>query len=110
MTFATYVGIDYSGAETPTSRLRGLQVYRAGEGLPERVSTPSQPEERHWNWCRSEIADWLIGLARDGTCFIAGIDHAFSFPISYLRRYLDPPLTSEQRRAAELQGWILGVT
>jgi hypothetical protein len=27
MNFDCYIGIDYSGAETPTSRLKGLQVY-----------------------------------------------------------------------------------
>lgn len=27
--FARYVGIDYSGAETPTSSLKGLRVYLA---------------------------------------------------------------------------------
>jgi hypothetical protein len=85
--FNLYIGIDYSGAETPTSRLRGLQVYRAADGLPERVSTPSQPEGRHWNWSRCEIAEWLIGQVRSGKRFIAGLDHAFSFPMSYLRRY-----------------------
>ena len=27
--FDRYIGIDYSGAETPTSSLRGLRVYTA---------------------------------------------------------------------------------
>jgi hypothetical protein len=30
---------------------------------------------------------WLIDLAKSGTRCIAGIDHAFSFPISYFVRY-----------------------
>lgn len=29
MKFARYIGIDYSGAQTPTSRLKALQVYEA---------------------------------------------------------------------------------
>lgn len=28
-----FIGIDYSGAETPTSRLKALQVYAARPGL-----------------------------------------------------------------------------
>jgi hypothetical protein len=28
--FARYVGVDYSGAKTPTDRLRGLRVYISG--------------------------------------------------------------------------------
>ena len=33
--FARYIGIDYSGAQTPRSSLRGLRVYMAeGDGLP----------------------------------------------------------------------------
>ena len=30
--FALFLGIDYSGAQTPTSRLKGLQVYAAQPG------------------------------------------------------------------------------
>ena len=33
-TFDGYVGIDYSGAETPTSSLKGLRVYMADRGSP----------------------------------------------------------------------------
>jgi hypothetical protein len=36
---------------------------------------------------RSEIAQWLISLAREGTHYLAGIDHGFSFPESYFKRY-----------------------
>jgi hypothetical protein len=32
MTFDLYVGIDYSGAETPTTRSSHLQVYAAKTG------------------------------------------------------------------------------
>lgn len=46
MTFQLHIGIDYSGAQTPTSCLAGLQVYAASTGLPERVSTPAAPHER----------------------------------------------------------------
>jgi hypothetical protein len=82
--FDLYVGIDYSGAETATSRLKGLQVYRASRyGMPEKV----MPAGAQRNWTRQEIAEWMIEQAESGRHFIAGIDHAFSFPKSYLERY-----------------------
>jgi hypothetical protein len=83
-----YIGIDYSGAATPTSRLANLQVYAAdGHQEPNRISTPAAPEGRHWNWSRQEIAEWLIDQIRSGIRLIAGIDHAFSFPHRYFQRY-----------------------
>ena len=36
-----YIGIDYSGAATPTSSLKGLRAFEAGhESLPEEVAPP----------------------------------------------------------------------
>lgn len=81
------IGIDYSGAETSVSRLRGLQVYMAEPGKrPVHVRTPAAPPGQVWNWTRSEIAHWLVGLAEEGKTFVVGIDHAFSFPYSYFCR------------------------
>jgi hypothetical protein len=88
MTFDLFIGIDYSGAETPTSRLKGLQVYTARLGeLPTRYSRAVSNNGRPCNWSRKEIAEWLIELAQQGARFIAGIDHAFSFPQSYFDRH-----------------------
>ncbi|MBS0265606.1 MAG: hypothetical protein JSS02_26975 [Planctomycetes bacterium] len=85
--FELHIGIDYSGALTATSRLPGLQVYAATAGHPERVSTPAAASTKIKNWTRQEIAHWLIAQARSGPRFIAGIDHGFSFPLSYFQRY-----------------------
>lgn len=87
MTFDLHIGIDYSGAQTPASRLAGLQVYSATTGLPERVSTPAAPKSKRGNWTRQEIAEWLIAQARSGQRLIAGIDHGFSFPLNYFERH-----------------------
>jgi hypothetical protein len=39
--FERYIGIDYSGAETPESSCRGLRVYVAeGSGTPIQVQPP----------------------------------------------------------------------
>jgi uncharacterized short protein YbdD (DUF466 family) len=86
--FDLHVGINYSGAGSPTSRSAQLQVYAvAKDQKPAPVTPPAIPEGQRWNWCRKEIADWLIELAKAGRRFIAGIDHAFSFPVAYFERY-----------------------
>jgi hypothetical protein len=87
MGFELFIGIDYSGAETAESRMKGLQVYATAEGPPQPV--PAVPEEgkRHWNWCRAEIAEYLMGLVAADTTFIAGIDHGFSMPRRYFEEY-----------------------
>jgi hypothetical protein len=90
MQFDLFIGIDYSGAETPTARLSGLQVYasRRGERVPVRWSSPTPPNNRQRvNWTRREIAARLRDEIRGGACLLAGIDHGFSFPISYFGRY-----------------------
>ena len=97
MPFDYFVGIDYSGAETPTARRKALQVYAAVPGrLPERVATPAIATARAAGvtgyslpryWTRKEIAQWLIGRVEADETFIAGIDHGFSFPDSYFQRY-----------------------
>ena len=82
---ARYLGIDYSGAETPTSRLKGLQVYSAAPGTePVKVGTPAG---EGWNWTRKELAQWLLDQLLSGPPIIAGIDHGFSFPMAYFERH-----------------------
>lgn len=34
-----------------------------------------------------DIAQWRIGPANDGVRYLAGDDHAFSFPLTYFERY-----------------------
>lgn len=87
MTFHLYIGIDYSGAETAESWLKALQVYAAADGVPERVYAVPEEGKTHWNWSRREIAEWLIVQVQSGARIIAGIDHAFSFPLSYMERH-----------------------
>ena len=88
VTFDQHIGIDYSGRETPTSRTPGLQVYAASGNEEARlIPTPKAPAGARWNWCRKEIAEWLIEQAKSKIRFIAGIDHGFSFPFSYFQKY-----------------------
>lgn len=87
MAFDLHIGIDYSGAETAESRLKALQIYAAADGAPERVCAVPEEGKTHWNWSRREIAEWLIAQIQSGARIVAGIDHAFSFPLSYMERY-----------------------
>jgi len=87
--FARTIGIDYSGAETAESSLKGLRVYRAdGDLAPEEVVPPTSSKKY---WTRRGLADWLIALVSDGMPTIIGIDHGFSFPMRYFERHgLEP--------------------
>jgi hypothetical protein len=86
--FEQYIGIDYSGANTPESRLSAIQVYQTdGVVEPVSVSSPASSGKRKRNWCRREVAEFLIRTARSGRTFVAGIDHGFSFPLSYFQKY-----------------------
>lgn len=86
MRFDRYIGIDYSGAETPESRLPGLAVFVSDRACePQVVRTPAAPKAKHWT--RREVADWLLETLSGPERSVVGIDHAFSFPLSYYRRY-----------------------
>ncbi len=79
--FARYIGIDYSGAETPNASLKGLRIYQAtGDGAPVEVLPP--PSARKY-WTRRGIAEWLVGQLGEDVPTLVGIDHGFSFPIQY---------------------------
>jgi hypothetical protein len=87
--FDLFIGIDYSGAGAPTSRVKALKIFAANPGeKPQKLDPPVVPNNKQaWNWTRKEIADHLIGLAHEGVRYVAGIDHGLSFPVSYLERY-----------------------
>ena len=83
--FARHIGIDYSGAETPASSLKGLRVYVASEGeIPVEVQPP--PSNKKY-WTRRGLAEWLVATLREGVPTIVGIDHAFSFPLRYFEAH-----------------------
>jgi hypothetical protein len=79
--FSRYIGIDYSGAATPTDSLKGLRVYQA---VPERspVEVPPPPSPRKY-WTRRGLARWLIKRLAEAVPTLVGIDHGFSFPLRY---------------------------
>ena len=83
--FKIHIGIDYSGAGTPLNRLGGLQLFKASHNSePQLIRTSSG---HGWKWNRKEIAHWCLEALKGDAPIIIGIDHAFSFPITYMKRY-----------------------
>lgn len=83
--FSRYIGIDYSGAEAPVSRLRGLQVYVCEGDREASAVEPYDHRARHW--CRKEVARFVHeSLLGESPCII-GIDHGFAFPMAYYERH-----------------------
>lgn len=87
--FNRYIGIDYSGAQTPDASLKGLRVYEAtAELMPVEVLPPTSHRKY---WTRSGVAQWLVARLSEDVPTIVGIDHAFSFPLRYFEvHHLEP--------------------
>jgi hypothetical protein len=83
--FTRTIGIDYSGAQTPTSSLKGLRVYLAEDASPP-VEVLPPPSPRKY-WTRRGIAEWLVDKLAEDPSTLVGIDHGFSFPLSYFEMH-----------------------
>jgi len=79
--FTQYIGVDYSGAQTPIASLKGLRVYMADRALPP-AEVPPPPSPRKY-WTRRGLAEWLVERLAEGAPTLVGIDHGFSFPLRY---------------------------
>lgn len=78
--FERHIGIDYSGAETPSRGLPGLRVFQSiAGGMP----AEARPVDGKKNWSRRGLAHWLAEELASAPPTIVGIDHAFSFPLAY---------------------------
>lgn len=87
--FARYIGIDYSGAETPTASLKGLRVYQATPCAPPVEILPPPGPKKYWT--RNGLAHWLAELLAEDVPTLVGIDHGFSFPLRYFEvHWLEP--------------------
>ena len=85
--FTRYLGLDYSGAQTPTSSLKGLRLYAAtseNECDPVEILPPCGAKKY---WTRRGVTEWLTAELRDGPPTLLGIDHAFSFPLRYFETH-----------------------
>lgn len=85
--FDLFVGIDYSGAGTPDTPLPGLRAFAAVPGGPVLPWLPDAQGGRVRNWTRRGLAHRLEAAIAAGQRLLVGIDHNFSFPESYFRRY-----------------------
>ncbi len=88
--FDRHIGIDYSGAQTPTASLKGLRVYMA-EASASPVEMPPPPGPRKY-WTREGIAEWLAQRLAEDTPTLVGIDSAScDSPLSLLLADLKAP-------------------
>lgn len=83
--FARFIGIDYSGAATPTTPLQGIRVFESEPGVDPIEIRASSGASRHWS--RRRLAEWIVRRILEGEPLLFGIDHGFSFPESYFRKY-----------------------
>lgn len=83
--FERFIGIDYSGAQSPNSSLKGLRVYMASLDSPP-VEVPPPPSPRKY-WSRKEVALWLATVLSEDCPTLVGIDHGFSFPLRYFETH-----------------------
>ncbi|MCS6897730.1 MAG: hypothetical protein NZM29_07115, partial [Nitrospira sp.] len=86
--FDRYIGVDYSGARTPVTSLRGLRIYMAGRAQAPVEILP--PPSRRKYWTRKNAAHWLLERLNEPTRTLIGLDHGFSFPLSYFEKYRLP--------------------
>jgi hypothetical protein len=87
--FRRYLGIHYSGAETPDSGLKNLRVCSATPDMPSQEVLPPPGPRKYWN--RRELAHWLAQELAGDIPTIVGIDHALSFPLRYFEVHGLPP-------------------
>ena len=86
--FTRYIGINYSGAQTPNASLKGLRVFMAeGDRPPTKVLPPPSPRKY---WTRRGIAEWLVEKLAEDVPTLVGIDHGFSFLAGVSRRFPAP--------------------
>src|SRR5262245_25379582 len=83
--FKQYIGIDYSGAHTPTASLKGLRVYLAMDDAPPAEVLPPPSSRKYWS--RRGIAEWLVERLAEDAPTLVGIDHGFSFPLRYFETH-----------------------
>ena len=82
--FDRYIAIDYSGRGRPAERTSSLAVCSIDVGGAH--GFPCANDGVNWN--REDLAQWLLQQFQNNHGpTLVGIDHAFSFPIEYFRRF-----------------------
>jgi hypothetical protein len=83
--FDRYVGINYSGAETPAAPLTGLRIYMGEPDSPPVEIVPPPGPGKYWT--RRGIAEWLAQRLAEDEATLVGIRHGFSFPLRYFEAH-----------------------
>ncbi|HVS01707.1 MAG TPA: hypothetical protein VMT16_02980 [Thermoanaerobaculia bacterium] len=83
--FGHYIGVRYSGRKGPAERLDDLAVFSAREEHEPYVELNRSDSEGRWS--RQELASWLGEKLSAEEPTVVGLDHAFSFPQSYMHRH-----------------------
>jgi hypothetical protein len=86
--FERYFGVDYSGAQTAESSLKGLRVYAAEAAKAPCEVHPPQSQRKYWT--RRGIAEWITDVISVHPPALLGIDHGFSFPLEYFEKHKLP--------------------
>lgn len=89
--FDKYIGIDYSGADQPQAKIKGLAVVQATTISPATLVYPPNSiycaSEKDRLWSRKEIYLWLRNeLLNSQERMIIGIDHGLSYPLAVLQQ------------------------
>jgi hypothetical protein len=83
--FDVYIGVRYSGRKAPKERIDDLVVF-AARGDAEAYRELNR-EDLEGRFSRQELAEWLRAKLVEEERVIVGLDHAFSFPLSYMHRH-----------------------
>jgi hypothetical protein len=83
--FQQYIGVRYSGRKDPGDPISNIRVYSAVEDHePFQERNGGHASGR---WSRRDLAEWLLEQITGREPVIVGIDHAFSFPQTYMDRH-----------------------
>jgi hypothetical protein len=82
--FQQYIGVRYSGRKDPGDSISEIKVFATVEDHELFQERNSGHKSGRWN--RRDLAEWLLAKITEGEPVIVGLDHAFSFPQSYMDR------------------------
>jgi hypothetical protein len=60
--FERYIGIDYSGAQTPKSSLKGMRVYEADRLAAAHEIEPPPSPRKYWTRELSQAENWSVHI------------------------------------------------
>lgn len=84
VSFSQYIGIDYSGAGRDDQGQANIQCCCLNR-MVDGCENARPPASR--NWSRQAVSEWITDrLATAEGPVIIGLDHGFSFPLSYLQQ------------------------